>query len=181
MTIGVIGAGAMGGVFGGLLAKAGEDVHLFDVWDAHVHEIRANGLRIDTPEGESMTIDVPATTDPDEIGPVDLAIVFVKTHQLDDALPNAAPMLGPDTTVVTLQNGLSHVDRIARTIPHERIVGGATTWGAEAIGPGHVRIAGRGVNTLGGPDRDTAERVADTFERAVLETEVVDDPVPYIW
>ena len=181
MRIGMIGAGAMGGTYGGLLAEAGADVHLFDSWTDHVEAIRANGLTIDRPADPPLTVDIPATTDPADIGPVDLAVVFVKAHQIEDALPMAAPMIDDDTVVVTLQNGLDHIDRIAAFVPRERILGGATTFGAEVRGPGHVRLAGRGMNKLGGPDRGAADRVADTFTAAGLATEVVDDPEAHIW
>lgn len=181
MRIGVIGAGAMGATYGGLLAAAGADVHLVDVWTAHVEAINANGLTIDRPADGPLTVEVPATTDPTTVGPVDLAVVFVKAHQIEDALSLAAPMIDDETVVVTLQNGLDHVDRIAEFVPRERILGGATTFGAEVHGPGHVRLAGRGVNKLGGPDRAAADRVADTFTAAGLETEVVADPEAHIW
>lgn len=181
MRIGVVGAGAMGGTFGGLLAAAGGDVHLVDIREPHVQAIRERGLRIDRPDDAQLVVDVPATTDPAAVGPVDLAIVFVKTHQIEDALPMAAPMIDDETVVVTLQNGLDHVDRIAAFVPRDRILGGATTFGAEVIDPGHVRLVGRGVNRLGGPDRSAAERVAETFDAAGLATEVVDDPKAHIW
>ena len=181
MRIGVIGAGAMGGTFGGLLHEARTEVHLFDTWEDHVRAINADGLRVDRPDGSSLVVHPPTTTDPGAIGPVDVAIVFVKTHQIADALPMAEPMIDAETAVVTLQNGLNHVDRIATWVPRERILGGATTFGAEVLGPGHVRLAGRGVNRLGGTDRTAAERVAEIFEAAGLTTEVVDDPEAHIW
>ena len=90
MKIAVMGAGAMGSLFGGLLAQAGNDVTLVDVWLAAVEAINANGLRLESKSGEARTIRVRATSKPAEIGPVDLVILFVKSYDTDAAMRSAA-------------------------------------------------------------------------------------------
>jgi 2-dehydropantoate 2-reductase len=105
MKISVIGAGAMGSVIGGMLAKGGNDVTLIDVSETTVQAINGNGLRIEDKNGNTETIQVRATSSPAEVGPVDLVLVFVKCYHTEAAVRNAAPLIGPQTVVLSLQNG----------------------------------------------------------------------------
>jgi 2-dehydropantoate 2-reductase len=104
MKIAVMGAGAMGSLFGGLLAEAGEDVTLIDVWKEHVDAINARGLRITGISGD-RTIEVNSTTDPGKVGPVDLVIIFVKSYDTAEAARDALPMASDETVFLSLQNG----------------------------------------------------------------------------
>ena len=99
MKIAVVGGiGAMGGLFGGRLASAGMDVTLVDVWHEAVESVNADGLLMTEKPGEQKTIPVRATTDPAEVGLVDLIIIFVKCYHTEDAIRNAASLLRPDTS-----------------------------------------------------------------------------------
>src|SRR6185295_4337568 len=100
MKIAVIGAGAMGSVIGGLLSKAGNEVTLVDVWKEAVDVINAKGLRIN-----DDVVKVRATTSPAQVGQVDLVLVFVKCYHTEEAVRNASPLIGPETVVLSLQNG----------------------------------------------------------------------------
>jgi 2-dehydropantoate 2-reductase len=106
MKIAIIGgAGAMGGIFGGRLAQADLDVTLVDIWGEAIDAINANGLRIEDQAGDSEIVRLRATSDPESVGPVDLAIVFVKCYHTEQAVRSAMPLIGSNTTVLTLQNG----------------------------------------------------------------------------
>src|SRR4051794_28163967 len=122
MRIAVVGAGAMGSIFGGLLAQAGEEVTLIDVWREAVEAINSQGLRVEEKSGETRTIRVRATTDPADVGPVDLVLVFVKCYHTEDAMRRAAPLLGPETAVLSLQNGWGNAPRIAAIVGGVRVL-----------------------------------------------------------
>ena len=149
MKIGLLGCGAMGSLYGGYLSKAHE-VYVCDVWKEHIEAIKANGIRLDEPEGETAVFTPKfATTDPSEIGPVDIMIVFVKYMMLEDALRNAKSMIGENTIVLSLQNGIGNYDEIAKVVPEEQICCGTTAHGCTFLEPGHVRHTGRGVTNVG--------------------------------
>ncbi|MEA3437218.1 MAG: 2-dehydropantoate 2-reductase N-terminal domain-containing protein, partial [Thermodesulfobacteriota bacterium] len=101
MKIVIIGAGAMGSLFGALLAESGEDVRLYDIWEEHVKAINENGLGIELGE-RIRSVSVNATTDKRQIGKTDLAIIFVKSTQTDDAARTASELIGNNGFVLTL-------------------------------------------------------------------------------
>ncbi|WP_240202856.1 ketopantoate reductase family protein, partial [Burkholderia sp. LMG 13014] len=144
MRIAILGAGAMGSLFGGLLAESGEDVTLIDVNDAHLDAIRRDGLRIDDDRGERTirTLHVlrpeAANAQPSPDTPFDLLIVFTKSLHTRHALDGVRALLSPYTYVLTLQNGLGNVETLNAFVPIERILVGVTTWPADLAGPGHV-------------------------------------------
>ena len=114
MKIAVLGGGgAMGGLFGGYLARAGEDVTLIDVSQASVDAINRDGLTIEEKDGSTATIRVTASSKPDDVGPVDLIVNFVKCYNTEAAIAAATPMLRDNTAILTLQNGWGNADRIA--------------------------------------------------------------------
>src|SRR6266540_2114935 len=112
MKIAVIGSGGVGGFFGGLLAQAGHDV-AFIARGAHLRAIRTRGLKIERPSGGFTIAPANATDDPADIGPVDLALLCVKTYDLPEALAQMRPLVGPQTSVLTLQNGVEAPDMVA--------------------------------------------------------------------
>ena len=185
MKIAVVGAGAMGSLFGAILAEAGNDVWLCDVWQDHVQAINNNGLRIDG-EGKTHSARLLATFDPTQIGPADLVIIFVKSTQTKSAAEAAQYLVGSEGAVLTLQNGMGNADAIAEHIAPERILAGTTAHGATMLGPGHIRHAGVGPTTLGAwkntdHGHGLARRFADFFNTAGIETEAVDDVRCVIW
>ncbi len=133
----------MGSLFGARLAMAGNDVALVDVDRSHVGAINKNGLEFDDGSG-SRRIPIMATTDPASIGKVNLIVLFCKYPHTRAAVTGARPMIGPNTYVWTLQNGIGNVDVIAETIARERIVKGLTSVTAIATGPGRVITNFRG-------------------------------------
>jgi 2-dehydropantoate 2-reductase len=184
MKIAVLGAGAMGSLFGGLLAEAGNDVTLIDVWREGVDALNARGLRIEDAAGESRTVPVRAVTDPVEVGPVDLLLVFVKCYHTADAVRGASGLLGPETVVLTLQNGWGNAPRIAGIVGEGRVLTGITYHSATVLGPAHVRHAGRGktfVGELDGTTSDRLTRITDALAGAGFEVAATGEILEEIW
>lgn len=181
MEIAVIGAGAMGSMFGGFLQHTGHSVYLVDIWEEHVDRINDNGLLIESHKVEDTTVDISATTDLTEVGSVDVVFVFVKSQHTEAAIRNANSEIGSSTTVVTLQNGFTNYDILVEELGADRVIGGATTASASMEGPGHVLQTGFGETTIGGENDAVVDRLAAAMTEAGLETNSVDDPLPYIW
>lgn len=183
MEIAVIGAGALGTVFGGLLSDEGHDVRLLHYDAEFVDRINADGVQIysDYLDGAPYHLDVAATTDASTVGSVDLALVFVKTPQTREALQQHAACLGDHTRVLSLQNGLRNYEKLAEFVAEERILVGITYEGGELRESGVVDHERGGPSIFGGQDNAFARRVGDAFEAANLKAEVVDDPFPAIW
>lgn len=184
MRIAVLGAGAMGSLFGGLLADAGTDVVLIDHDGAHVEVVNTRGLRIVDDAGFERTVDIPATTDPADVDEVDLVLLFVKSYATEQAVIDSEPLVGPDTRVATLQNGLGNAETILEYVPPRRVLVGVTTHGAVRSAPGVVRHTGRGDTTLGrwnGEPDEFTRRLAATLTNANLPVELTSTPETSLW
>lgn len=171
MKIAILGAGAMGSLFGGLLAETGEQVTLLDINDAHLSAITAHGLRLETDTGDRQVRSLQALRPSQATQVPDLLIVFTKSMHTRAALASVRQLIGPSTYVLTLQNGLGNVEALASAVPQERILVGVTTWPADLAGPGHVRSHGAGVirmMTADGVDRPILERVVSVLSGAGL-------------
>jgi len=144
--VAVVGAGALGCLFGGMLARAGAQVTLIGR-AGHVAAIRRDGLRFES-RGETMTIPVAASEDMAAVGGARLVLFCVKSADTDDAARAMAPHLAPDAVVVSLQNGVDNVERIHAHL-RNRVLPGLVYVAAEMAGPGHVRHTGGGNLTIG--------------------------------
>jgi 2-dehydropantoate 2-reductase len=174
----------MGSLLGGTLAEGGVDVTLLDVSREAVDAINTRGLQITNKAGETRTIQVRAETDPAKIGPVDLALVFVKCYHTENAVRSAAPLIGPDTAVLSLQNGWGNAPRIAGIVGEARVLVGVTYHSATVLGSGHVQHAGQGMTFIGelnGELSDRLKRVADRFNGAGVETTPSDNVLLTVW
>ena len=185
MKIAVVGAGAMGSLFGALLAEAGNEVYLYDVWVEHVQAVNRKGVSVER-EASTRQVKLAATTDPKQIGQAELVIVFVKSTRTRQAAETAQQIAGADGTVLTLQNGMGNADVIAEFIAPERILAGTTSHGATMLGPGRIRHAGIGPTTIGtwadspqGLQR--AKKFADFFNQAGIETRATEDVRSVVW
>lgn len=143
MNIAVLGAGAMGCLFGGRLAETGNDVVLIDVDQGQITAINTDGLRLETTQGE-RTLRVPAGRAGDFDTAFDLIIVFTKATHTEEAIVGVGHLVGPETVILTVQNGLGNVEAIGRHVPVRQIVMGMTNFPADLIGPGHVSSHGSG-------------------------------------
>lgn len=180
MNITMLGAGAMGGLFGGLLAESGQRVTLIDIDNAQLNAIRANGLRLDTDAGDRRVEGVAALRPEQAVDTPDLLILFTKSLHTDAALRGGAHLLGASTWVLTLQNGLGNLEAVSRHVDPARVLIGMTTWPADLAGPGHVRSHGEGVVRLLPAEGGVSEKVsrfAAVLDAAGLQCQVD----PQVW
>ena len=184
MKIAVLGAGALGCAFGAALSLAGHETWLLNRSPRHVDAMRRDGLRVDDENG-SRVIPVRATTRPDEVGVVDLVIVLVKSFHTDAAMRGATTLVGPQTLVLSLQNGLGHEDILADIVGRERVLAGKTYVGGVALGPGHILSGVTGKDTfigeLDGRLTPRIRAVADAFNAAGLRTTISENIVGTMW
>ena len=183
MKIVVLGAGAMGSIFGGHLAEAGEDVILLDVWREHVEAINNKGLHITGVSGDRY-IRVRATTDAKDVGTADLVILAVKAYNTKDAITTYRSIFTPNTILLTIQNGLIDVKMLEQLSGTSRVLVGVTGHGATMLGPGEVYHAGRGKTVIGNPRGGITEEVKHVVEilnRANLEAEASPDVRGVVW
>ncbi len=186
MKIAILGAGAVGGYYGALLARAGADVS-FVARGAHRDAIRANGLRIVGVQGD-FTVNVPAEDDPSRIGPVDVVIIAVKTYDNGSALPMARGLMHKGTTVLTLQNGVDSAEDLARVVGKAAVIAGPTYIATAIDGPGVIRQTGSHRRIVFGevfdPPADVTPRVralADLMIAADIQAEPVADARVPLW
>lgn len=185
MKIAVLGgAGAMGSALGAILHEAGNAVTLVDVAAGAVETINQRGLMIEEKDGTTRTVPIPATTDPASVGVADLAIVFVKCYHTEAAVRAAAPLIGPETVVLSLQNGWGNAPRIAGIVGDERVAVGVTYHSATVKEPGRVLHGGKGMTFIGEMGKPISERVrhiASTFEAAGIPITPSDAVLNEIW
>ncbi len=177
----VYGAGAIGGITGAALARAGHDVLLVDSHAPHVDAINADGLTIER-DGVASSVRVRAVT-PDRVGrDLPLVLVAVKSHHTADALTIVAPRLHRDGVIVSLQNGLSE-EQIAQAVGAERTVGCLVNWAADWVAPGRILHGGHGAFVLGELDGRLTPRVRElaALLSAVEDTPVTDNIWGYKW
>ena len=185
MKVAVLGGGgAMGGLFGGYLARAGHDVTLIDVARAAIDAVNADGLMIEERDGTSAVIAVAASDDPASVGPVDLIINFVKCYHTEAAVRAALPMITPDTVLLSLQNGWGNAGRIASVIGEAPLLVGLTYHSATLLAPGRVRHPGSGptfVGELAGVLTPRLERVRDALAGAGFDVTASPRILDEIW
>lgn len=137
----VTGAGSMGSMFGGLLARAGHDVTLVDIDAAHMSAVADAGLTLQFPDGHDEVVRPWATTDPSTLRDVSLVVVLTKSFATRDAAAALRHALRDDAVVVTVQNGLGNDRALAEVLGERRVLGGTTTSGAELLTPGRVALS----------------------------------------
>ncbi len=182
--IAMMGSGAVGGYFGGRMAAAGCDV-TFIARGRHLAAIRDRGLRVESPVlGDDRVFPARATDDPDEIGVVDYVIIGVKLWDTEAAASAVLPMLGPSTTVLTLQNGVESGE-IGKIVGPERLLGAVAFIGSAISEPGVIRHVGSMQRVVvGEPEGGTsarAERLRGELERGGIAADVSDDIQRTIW
>ncbi len=182
MRIAIVGAGAMGSLFGGRLSTAAT-VTLLDPWAEHVAAIQRNGLSITGLDGQERCAHVAATGDPAAVPEVDLAIIFVKAHATHQASQWANQFLAADGLALTLQNGVGNAEVMAEVLGAERVVAGVTAHGATLLGPGRVRHAGQGATHIASRPAiaDQLAAVAAVLEHAGFEVHLSGDLDSLVW
>jgi len=184
MRIAVFGTGGVGGYFGGRLAHAGEDV-TFIARGAHLRAIVANGLKVDSPTGDFTIYPAKATDDSNEVAAVDLVIVGVKAWQVPEAARTMKPLVGANTTVIPLQNGVEAVPQLVAELGAERVIGGLCRIVSFVVEPGHIRHAGFTPSLIIGElDNRRTDRIVSIYElfrRAGLEVTIAADIEVALW
>ncbi len=184
MKICFLGSGALGSAIGGSLAEAGADVILVDAWTAHVDAMNRDGLTL-REGGVDRKVKVRAATSTAGLGPVDLVIVLVKSQHTREAIGAAGALVGPDTAVMSLQNGMGHEDILAEAVGREHVLAGKTYKGGVLLAPGHVIAGVKGKETiigeLDGRVTERVTRIADAFIRAGLAVTVSANIMGTMW
>ena len=184
MKIAIIGAGAMGSLFGGLLCQSGNEVWFIDVWEEHINAIREHGLKM-CGDGGDIIVNPWATTQARDAGRVDLIILFVKGFHTEKAMKSVLDLIDEQTSVLTLQNGLGNVEIIEKFISREQILFGMTTLTSDLMGPGKIFLsfAGEGETSIqpAGARWDDAQRVRDVFNKGALHTVIAENVKQHIW
>lgn len=183
MRVAIMGSGGVGGYYGGMLARAGEDV-AFIARGAHLDAMHANGLMVKTAHVGEFTIPVKATDDPNEIGPVDLVLFCVKTYDTDTAAGLIRPLIGPETVVLPLQNGVESPERIGCVVGEEHVIGGTTYVSSKIESPGIIKEIWDHKAYLGELDGQLSprtEQLLKTFERAEVAVEIPPDIRVAMW
>jgi len=184
MKIAMMGAGGVGGYYGGLLSLAGHDV-TFIARGAHLKALGEKGLVVHSVLGDFSLSKVRATSKPDEVGLVDLVIIATKTYHTDEAAQAIKPMIGPSTSVISFQNGVDAVERIGAVIGKEHMLGGATWLSAAIEAPGIIgqysqfrRIV---LGEMDGRITPRAEAVAEAFRTTPATVELVHNIEQVLW
>lgn len=184
MRIAILGAGGVGGYYGGLLARSGHDV-AFLARGGHLAALQESGLRVESVHGEFQVHPVQATDQPGEIGPVDLVLVAVKSYDLEAAAQAARPLLGADTAILPLLNGLDAAQRLAASLGDEPVLAGLTHISSSLAGPGLVRQISN-VRRITFGERDGSEsqrvrRIAEALASSGAEVVLTDQIDVALW
>ncbi|MET3395979.1 2-dehydropantoate 2-reductase [Variovorax atrisoli] len=184
MKIYFLGAGALGCAIGGTLAAAGSDVTLIDPYQAHVDAINRDGLRMKVGDSERV-VRVRAALDAAKLEAPDLLIVLVKSFHTRAAIEGARNIVGPDTAVMSLQNGMGHEEILSEVVGAGHVLAGKTYVGGVMLGAGHVIAGTQGKRTvigeIDGRISERAKAIAAEFERAELPCEVSGNILGAMW
>jgi 2-dehydropantoate 2-reductase len=184
MRIAVVGTGGVGGYFGGRLAQAGEDV-VFLARGAHLRAIQEHGLRVESADGDFAIRPAHATNDPARIGPVDLVLLAVKGWQVPQAIETMRALVGPETFVVPLLNGVEAPEQLAAAFGARRVLGGLCGLFGSVVGPGRIRnVLPRPFVTIGELDYATSARcdhLRMVFEHGGVQASIAADIHAALW
>jgi 2-dehydropantoate 2-reductase len=184
MRIAIYGAGGAGGYFGARLAQAGEAVHFIARGD-NLEALRANGIRVDSILGDFNVPFVDATDDPTEVGTVDVVLLCVKAWQVVNAVKGLRHLVGPDTTVIPIQNGVDVPRFLAEVLGEKHVVGGLAKIVSYKSGPGNITHNGAdpyvAIGELDKRISRRCERIQEVFENAGFSVEVAADIEAALW
>jgi len=186
MEIAIVGAGVLGSIFGGLFLEKGFGVTLIEVLQERVHLIEKEGLWLQWPDGERTHTRIPITSNPEEVGAKDVVMIAVKGYHTRSAIEGALPMIGDDTIVLSVQNGLGNLEVISETVGPERVVGGITAHSGMPVSMNEVRyVGGLGPLLVIGPydgvTRPGFENMVAQFQGVGLDVHTAPDINSVIW
>jgi 2-dehydropantoate 2-reductase len=184
MRIAVMGAGGVGGYFGGVLARCDHEVVLIARGE-HLKTIQEQGLTVQSHHHGQFRVDVQATADPGEVGPVDLVLFTVKTYHNPKAVPLIRPMVGPRTSVLTLQNGVESHRDLLEGPGNGQVFTGAAYIESGVAAPGVIRQNGEVVRIVfghpTGEGQESSKELLEVFQKAGIEAEIVPDVMKALW
>jgi 2-dehydropantoate 2-reductase len=184
MRVAIYGTGAAGGYFGAHLARTGEDV-TFVARGQHLKAIQAHGLCVETSAGEIVIHPAKAMDDPMQVAPVDVIFLGVKAWQVEEAARNMQPMVGPQTLVVPLQNGVEAPSQLAAILGPEHVLGGLCGTISWVVAPGRIRNIGAAnfikFGELDNRRSERAERLRQLFEKAGVNVDIPSDIHKAMW
>ena len=184
MKVVIVGSGAMGCRFGAHFQKGGADVILYDVWQEHVDAINSKGLKITDAFSGVEYIQIPAVSKFDGIGIVDAIVVLTKTSQTESAINEAMPVIGENTAVMSVQNGIGSFDIIEEMIGKDRMIIGCTLTATTMTGPGEIRIDSpphSDIQALGATAAGKIDEIRDALEKGGMEIGVSENVFKEIW
>jgi len=184
MKIAIVGPGALGCLLAGFLKhKTKEDIWLIDKYEDRMKRIRDNAVKIETPGG-TLSLKPNVTIDPKEAGVCDLVIICVKSYATEDACKGIKDLVGDNTSILTLQNGIGNVQILNDYFGDDKVVAGVTSHGSTLLGVGHVRHAGKGETIIGKADGKLSKalkEISSVLSRAGFETRISKDVDSVIW
>jgi len=181
MKIGIIGAGAMGSLYGGKLAQAGAEVLLYDISRTHVETVNSSGLSIEELDGKTTVVRLKATVVPADLADADVLLIFVKSSATAAAARQFAALAKAGAIAVTLQNGLGNEQILREAFGAERTAAGVTSQGATFLGPGRVRHAGAGPTHLCMSDNAKLAPLVEALSKAGFETHLEKSIDSLVW
>ena len=183
MKIVVVGPGAIGSLFAAFLAKSKEDIWLLDKNKERTAKINESGISLEGESG-SWQIKVKATSCSEDIGQADLILICVKSFHTKIAIEQIKPLLGEETKILTLQNGIGNVEIISELVGQDRVIAGVTNEGATLIDIGKIRHAGRGETIIGAIDGKTPVQmraIRELFNKVGFECKMSRDIKSLLW
>ncbi len=183
MKILVVGAGAMGSLYGGRLKYSGCHVVLVDIWEEQIKTINNHGLKIEGNEG-TRVVSIPACFAGEVKEKADLLIIFTKTYHSEKAMQSILHLIHAETLAMTLQNGLGNAEIIEKYFPRERTIVGTTNFPSDLLAPGHIRSLGSGetrIMPLGGSGAAKVQGIKEILDAAGFNCKIVGDIFPSIW
>lgn len=186
MKVLIVGAGAMGSLFGGKMKQIGIDVTLFNRPNDHVRKIRDEGLRIIERDGSKSAVSIPVIMDSADVADVyQLVILFVKSFATEEAMKQVLPAIREETLILSLQNGLGNFETIKQLLPDRRICIGGTGSGAGIVEPGLIAHRAWGKTNIGSlqsvGDAAELQEIASLLTQSGFLTDVVEDVEAVIW
>ncbi|MFW6040638.1 MAG: ketopantoate reductase family protein [Thermoplasmatota archaeon] len=183
MKVCVMGAGAIGGYFGGRLAKSGMDV-IFIARGEHLKAMKESGLKVRSKVHENFSISVNATDAPDDIGLVDLVLFTVKAHDTEEAAKDIKPLVGEDTTILSLQNGIDNEEILAQMYGEDKVVGGVAYILANVDEPGvilHETLGRVEIGEISGKITNRIKEIKNVFEEADIRCDISKNIEKVLW
>ncbi|MEW9670953.1 ketopantoate reductase family protein [Ammoniphilus sp. 3BR4] len=183
MKIAIVGAGAMGSRFGAMFYQSGHEVVLIDKWKEHIEQIHSRGLEVISEQGSTF-LPINASLRASDVGEADLVLIFTKATQTEGAVRDSLPLIGEQTLIMTLQNGLGNVEVITEFIRKDQVIAGTTNFAAELMGPGVIQALGSGETHIMNVSGEVSEKlihISEAMNKAGMNVTISPDVFKIIW